>query len=345
MARIAQPIERLLLRATHEAQFLAALTPRDAHQERARLTQAVRARRRAAPRWEYTRKASDDLRRALAAAERDLARTAETPVDALVLARLRELAVECALCSAGGTAEIGRLARERFPTPPESAGHEAGELCARWLAEAPSPQAGELVASDADDPRSLLARLRAAVGELRLPFSVVARPTLAALAATGERAILVATARLLREEDTARTVLHEIEGHARPRARAPQAGIVLFRVATAGGVDDQEGRALLLEERAGLLGPGRRRQLAARHRAVQAMLDGASFEDVARAMVDVHAFDAGDAVIIAERAFRGGDGAGPGLGRERIYLESLVRVREHLARRPQDEAVLACVPN
>jgi hypothetical protein len=342
MAQIAQPIERLLLQATHEAQFLAALTPRDAHRERARLTEALRARQRAAPRWEYTRKPNDDLRRALAAAERELARTAATPVDGLVLARLRELAVECALCSAGGTAGIGQLARQRFPPPSDRVGRDAGDLCAQWLAEAPVPQTGELVASDADDPRSLLERMRAAVGELRLPFSVVPRATLAALAATGERAILVATARLLREEDTARTVLHEIEGHARPRARAPQAGIVLFRVATAGGVDDQEGRALLLEERAGLLGPRRRRQLAARHRAVHAMLDGACFEDVARAMVDVHGFDAGDAVILAERAFRGGDGVGPGLGRERIYLESLVRVRDHLARRPQDEAVLAC---
>jgi hypothetical protein len=31
----------------------------------------------------------------------------------------------------------------------------------------------------------------------------------------------------------------------------------------------------------------------------------------------------------------------PGLGRERVYLESLVRVRAHLEAHPEDEPVLA----
>jgi hypothetical protein len=72
------------------------------------------------------------------------------------------------------------------------------------------------------------------------------------------------------------------------------------------------------------------------------MLDGATFGDVARMLVDAHGLDAADAVLVAERAFRGHDGVRPGLGRERVYLESLVLVRQHLARRPQDEDVLAC---
>jgi hypothetical protein len=71
------------------------------------------------------------------------------------------------------------------------------------------------------------------------------------------------------------------------------------------------------------------------------MLGGASFADVAAMLVEAHGFDAWDAVVIAERAFRGGDGTRPGLGRERVYLEALVRVRDHLARHPEDEAVLA----
>ena len=151
----------------------------------------------------------------------------------------------------------------------------------------------------------------------------------------------MATGRLLPEEDALRTVLHEVEGHARPRTVAELAGSVLFEVGTARGIDDQEGRALLLEERAGLLGPRRRRQLAARHRAVEAMLDGASFADVAEMLATRHGVDAGDAVVVAERAFRGGDGTLPGLGRERIYLEAFVRVRAHLAARPGDERILA----
>jgi hypothetical protein len=183
--------------------------------------------------------------------------------------------------------------------------------------------------------------MREAVGRLRLPFTVIATPSLASLAATGERVILVAAGRLVADEDATRTVLHEIEGHARPRARSLQASSGLFRAGTERGVDDQEGWAVLLEQRAGLLGARRRRQLAARHRAVEAMLDGASFADVASALVHEHGLVAADAIAVSERAFRGGDGTHAGLGRERVYLEAFVRVRAHLARRPRDEAVLA----
>ena len=69
----------------------------------------------------------------------------------------------------------------------------AAALCAEWLAE-PSPAPAEpMLASDDPDPASLLQRMRAAVGRLRLPFGVVTSPWLAPLAATGERVILVAT--------------------------------------------------------------------------------------------------------------------------------------------------------
>jgi hypothetical protein len=183
--------------------------------------------------------------------------------------------------------------------------------------------------------------MRAAVGELRLPFAVVARRSLAPLAATGERVILVAAGRLVHEEDAVRTVLHEVDGHARPRARSGDSPLALLRAGTARGVDDQEGRALVLEERAAMLGARRMRQLALRHRAVEAMLDAASFADVASMLVGAHGLDPADAVLVAERAFRGGDGTRPGLGRERVYLESFVRVRAHLAAYPEDERVMA----
>jgi hypothetical protein len=337
-------VERLLLRATREVHFLAALTPTNAKRERARLVEAVRARRVAVPRWSYAPVAHDELRRSLCDAACALAKTSTTPLDALQQARAHELSVEAALCAAAGTGDVARLAGERFPMPEERVARAASALCAKWLAESPQPPEAEepLVESDSDDPRSLLSRMRARICALRLPFSVVARSALAPLAATGERVILIATGRLLGRRDTVRTVLHEIEGHARPRARAGLATLALFRVGTARGTDDQEGRALLIEERARLLDAPRRRQLAARHCCVEAMRNGGKFDDVARMLVDKHAIDASDAVIVAERAFRGSDGMRIGLGRERVYLESFVRVRAHLERRPEVEAVLAC---
>ncbi len=292
------------------------------------------------PRWTYAPRPHESLRRALDTAVETIEQGDGTPVERLYAARARELSLEAAMCACVGTVEVSRLARERFATEEDTA-RTASALCTAWLGE-PNPSPSEAhIASDDPDPRSLLSQMRAAVGSLRLPFTVVATPWLAPLAATGERVILVTTDRLVPAEDAERTVLHEIEGHARPRARAMQASSALFRIGTARGIDDQEGRAVWLEERAGMLGPRRRRQLAARHRAVETMLDGASFADVAEALIEEHDIDAAEAAIIAERAFRGGDGTHPGLGRERVYLESLVRVRQKLTLRPQDDDVLA----
>ena len=333
-------VERLVLLASREVRLLASVTPVGAHRERVRLVDAVEAGREASPRWGYAPVAHDELRRALDAAERALAGESETPVDRLYLERLRELSLEAELCAAAGTPRLARLARERFAAG-DAVAREASRLCRSWLDETREADPSGTLASDDADPRSLLSRMRAEVGRRRLPFTVVTRDTLAPLAATGDGVILVAPGRRVTDEDARRTVLHEIEGHACPRARATEIPLALFRAGTARGVDDQEGRALLLEERAGLLGPRRRRQLAARHRACEAMAEGATFAEVAPALAREHGLDALQAVVVAERVFRGGDGERPGLGRERVYLEALVRVRAHLQAHPDDEPVLA----
>jgi hypothetical protein len=335
------PVERLVVRAAHEVQPLSALTPIDAHRERARMTGELSAGRTPEPRWAYVATSRDDLRRALDAAERTLARDATGAVERLYLERVRELVVESDLCAAAGTPAVAALARERFDARDAGVARAASETAAAWIAARAPRTTSEAIASDSDDPRSLLSRMRAAVGRRRLPFAVVAQATLAPLAATGERTILVAVGRRVTDEDVERTVLHEIDGHALPRARAAGAPLALFAAATARGVDDQEGRALLLEERAGLLGPRRRAQLAARHVAFEAMTAGGSFADVSTALVRDHGVDPGDAIIAAERVFRGSDGTHAGLGRERIYLEALVRVRAWLDAHPEDDAVMA----
>jgi hypothetical protein len=342
-ARLMRLVDRLLVRAAREIQMLAALTPRDAQRERARLVDALRQGRPATPRWDYARTPHDELRRALSAAERALEEHAETPLDHLYLERIRELAVEASLCAAAGTRDVAMLARERFGTATAETAAEASALAGAWLAEGAGgrPPRAESLESDAPGPRSLVARLRAEVGRLRLPFTVVVHPALASLAATGDGVILVAAGRPVTDEDVERTVLHEIEGHALPRTRAAGAALAIARVGTARGIDDQEGRALWLEDRAGMLRGGRRRQLASRHRAVEAMLAGATFADAAAMLVHDHGIDPLAAVVVAERVFRGGDGARPGLGRERVYLEAYVRVRRHLVEHPEDEAVLA----
>jgi hypothetical protein len=98
--------------------------------------------------------------------------------------------------------------------------------------------------------------------------------------------------------------------------------------------------AIVLEERAGFLGARRKRELAGRHLTVNNMRDGATFADATGALL-ARGFSAEEAVRTAERVYRGADGRSHGLGRERVYLESFVRARKHLSRRPQDGVVVS----
>jgi hypothetical protein len=340
--------ERLLIEAVRSVRLLGSVVPRNAPQERALILAALEAGQTVTPRWSYARTDHTLLRTALARAAQRLGAEPH-PVAQLYAARARELEVEAALSSEAGTAVLGALARARFRSLSPNAAGEATILARKWIAEGhaalatldPAAEAAvQLIPSDAPVPGSLLTRMREEVSRLGLPFAVVVQPSLSALAATGERHILVAAGRMTRPEDVERTVMHEVEAHAIPRTRAAQARLAIFQIGTARGIDDQEGLALLLEERGNYLQPRRKRELAARHLAVEAMDGGATFADALSALVKEHGLTPTEAVLVAERAFRGGDGTSPGLGRERIYLEAFLRVREHLAKKPTDEGIL-----
>jgi hypothetical protein len=103
----------------------------------------------------------------------------------------------------------------------------------------------------------------------------------------------------------------------------------IFAIGTARGVDDQEGRALLLERAHGFFSRARKRELGLRHLGARAALDGASFVDVV-ALLTRRGGSMSCAVRIASRVARGGNGMG-GLGREAVYLPSLLRVERSLS--------------
>jgi hypothetical protein len=333
--------ERLLIEAVRSVRLLGSVVPRNAAPERLRLIQAFEAGGEATPRWTYARTDHSALRKALARAAARLG-TEPHPIAQLYAARARELEIEAALASEAGTGVLGALARARFRSASPQAAGEATILARKWINEGrdATDENAETIESDLPVPGSLLTRMREEVSRLGLPFAVVAQPSLSALAATGERHILIAAGRKVTREDVERTVMHEIEAHAIPRTRAAQARLGIFQIGTARGIDDQEGFAIVLEERGNYLGPKRKRELAARHLAVEAMDGGARFAENVSALVKEHGLAARDAVLVAERVYRGGDGSTPGLGRERIYLEAFLRVREHLAKKPTDEAIL-----
>lgn len=332
--------ERLLIEAVRSVRLLGSVVPRNAASERARLIDTFEAGGTAQPRWTYARSDHAALRKALARAASRLDADAH-PVGELYAERARELEIEAALASEAGTGVLGALARARFRSASPAQAGEATILARKWINEGREAGAdGETLPTDDSGPGTLLTRMREEVGRLGLPFAVVVQPSLAALAATGERHILVAAGRRCTREDVERTVMHEIEAHAIPRTRAAQARLAIFQIGTARGIDDQEGFALVLEERHNFLGAKRKRELAARHLAVEAMDGGARFHENVEALVKEHGLSVREAVLVAERAYRGGDGMTPGLGRERIYLEAYLRVGEHLAKHATDEGIL-----
>lgn len=233
---------------------------------------------------------------------------------------------------------------------------EADRLAREWglpsLTDA-DQEPPDIATSDASDPRSLISAMMAEIGRRRLPIRVVVQPGLASLAATGDGVVLVVEGRRIGSEDVQRTVLHEIDGHVMPRVRAAAQAVGIFSVGTARGVDDQEGRALLLERAMGFLGPRRRRELALRHLAAKAALAGADFVQVVRELRDGWACPLREALRIAARVQRGAARSGGGIAREIVYLPGLVRVEramasgsrevEHLMANGRISAEAACI--
>lgn len=332
------PVEHALAAAAREVRLLAAVTPLNLSDERVRLSRELARGGPAIPRFVYAPPGRSDLLRALDAMARSVQSEIGTPLGDLYRQRIEELRLEANLAESAGLPSLGALASARVSLPDAKAAAGASAVAADWL-RIPPPPDGRAIRSDADEPGSLFREMQREVGIRRLPFAVRTSPSLLSLAATGDRTIWIAEGRLVTAEDARRIVLHEVVGHALPRTRALTKH-PLFSIGTARGADDQEGVALLVEERAGALGDARRRELGARHWAVERMCDGASFGDVARALTRDHGWPLSRAFHVAERVFRGTSGSGPGLGRERVYIGALLRVRQHLAERPFDEDVL-----
>ena len=322
--------------AARQVKLLGFLSPTNFETELARVEASFARGEPTEPVFSYGGEAAFDqaLPIALDEAARELSAVGE--IGRLYAARARELALEAQLCLLAGSPAFGALAARRFEVEPALA-TEADALAASWLAEPPlaGSAAPDVISDDISDPRSLVRRMREVIGERRLSLRVMVARSLAPLAAIGDGVVQIAPSRVVHHEDVERTVLHEIDGHALPALRAEQAPIALFALGTARGSDTQEGWALVLEERAGFLGPRRRRELALRHVAARSAHSGRSF---AVAVEDLLGFEAPlpVALRICARAFRGG-----GLGREASYLPAFIEVRRALAEEPDLEPIVA----
>jgi len=286
---------------------------------------------RRAPRLEYprTRPPSglcDALERLEAAAVR------AGPWGALYAERARELIREARIAETLPGPDARVWAAQRFAVSADVHAARAETWSRQWCQDAPDPPSDLRCASDDDrDPGSLISVLGRMLGAERLAFRVDAIAELASVAATGDGVILVRAGWRGRPRDVKRVAVHEVYGHALPRHRARGARFGLYRTGTAGGSDDEEGRALLLERRAGLMDAHRRAELGRRHLAAVSVGQGASFVETGELLLAMGT-PLEEALRITARVHRGG-----GLAREIVYLPALSRVRTALAEEPELE--------
>ena len=300
------PAERLRLAAEHARGRCAALE----------LAYAV------PPELGEVRRALDDVRGSLDV--RDVE-------EQLLLERADELALEAELVEHVGQQTFRGLAARRFPLPHDDA--RVRQL-ARAGARSVRPASTERthLSEDERDPNSLFSQISRRVFTERLPVRVEADAGLVALAAVAEGIVRVRAGVRLSARVGSRIALHEVEGHLLPRQAGTALGGV-FQAASSRATEDEEGRALLLEERAGLLDQARHAELCRRYLAAASVRDGAQFWETFELLLETGA-DVQATIDLGCRVYRGG-----GLGRELVYLAGYERVKATLALEPELEAL------
>ncbi|HYO95756.1 MAG TPA: tyrosine/phenylalanine carboxypeptidase domain-containing protein [Polyangiaceae bacterium] len=329
-ARLAE-IETLLTGAERAIRLIDRLVPQNAAAERERLLSALRRGRAARAAFVYrTRPDLVVLRRHLDELCTEL--RDGNSLELLYADRAQELSWDAALVDALGGPDFVSRARVRFDPAALTPGAEVAALVESWLGEDTGVGERALIASDdLAHPQSLINLLRARVGELRLPVRVELRRGLGAVAAAGEDFVVVRPGVWLSVAEGERIALHELSAHVLPRQRALGERLGIFRVGCRGSGEEEEGRAVLIEQRAGYLDALRRRELAWRHLAAQAAHERASLDETVE-LLRGRGASLEAALDTSIRAQRGG-----GLGREIVYLPAYLRVRAAFAEQPSLE--------
>lgn len=324
-------VVEFLLRAEAEIALLDRVRPIGLAEETARLIDAWQRRDEQTPRLRYRPLAKlGALRRILSELAESVVH--EAPDGVWYAERAKELALEARLVETVGTKAFIALACERFSLPKGPAGLELERTARDWIVKgAASPEpAARYRSDDRRAKESLWSVLSARIATLRLRVRLRADPELMSIAACGEDLIVVRAGSWLSARAAHRIAEHEIGGHLLPRIRSKKRVDVL-RSGCARCVDEEEGRALLLEHRAGLMDDGRRAELGARHLACTFLRRGAGFIDAVRCLTQWGA-PTEMAIRATLRAMRGG-----GLGREVVYLPAMQRLERAFGSIPELE--------
>jgi len=331
------------------ARTLPALTAENAHEERARLIACLLRGKTLVPRFALATRPVphaafrliDELRRqvpdlvgALASSARVPSSHAEgrngTPffgavAESLYREKLDEVELDLMLLDALGRPRAVRtLAARRYGTGSRMVTTEHGEIslaeCARVLLDRVAPESEPKVLAADGTPDSLGNLVRALAGSIGLPIEVRVEPRLASGAAAGEHTVFLASRRFGRVE-AQRLAVHEVLGHLVAAHNGRKQALRIFEWGTAESFADQEGVALYLEAKHGVMDATRMRVLAGRVIATDMMHAGASFSETAHTLHASESFSPIEAIGMAERAYRGG-----GVARDASYLLGYLRV-------------------
>ncbi len=318
-------VEKALLEAEAQISLVERLTPINFEQERSLTERSLKQGRTRLPVFEYVepdRVSLERVRETLKRSQDALSALEGSVAAALLQERVAELSLELAMVLAVGTAEVRDLSRARYPF----SGDEIS--CADALAESWFDATSASRGSASEGPRKeLFTYLQAQCQKERIKVEVVQRP-LASVSAVGGEVLYVRAGAKTTEEEARRIFHHEVEGHLLPRLRSRNHPAP-FSIGTPGCLEDEEGRAILLEERFDCLSQERMRTLAVRHWVASSVLVGSEVEVVLRLAAQVPSDVLSESLC---RALRGG-----GLARERVYLPAFLRVKRALAETPELE--------
>lgn len=329
--RLHQQLDAVLQQVQRYIQLLPAVTPINGREERGRLVQSLKCGQFLEARFELPK--VDVPRQAYRLLSEARALVKGAVFRDLYERKLEELELELQILDAiGEPKRIRPLCARRFGSgsdrvPTEQGERSLGDVADDILAGSDGDREPREVPAEGQ-PNSVVELMKRASLGLGLNLDIRVDPRLSAGAATGQRTILVADRKFGRNE-AKRLTVHEVFGHAVAAANGRSQPIRLFDLGTAGSFADQEGLALCLEEQIGALTGYRLRMIAVRVWIVDRMIGGASFSNTAKSLMTDHGFDALDAVILCERAYRGG-----GLARDAAYLAGYLRVSAAIKRQP-----------
>jgi hypothetical protein len=166
--------------------------------------------------------------------------------------------------------------------------------------------------------------MRRELGHCGFSYPIKIESRLASHATVDDRFVWLKPQVYLLPHESKRIVIHEVYGHVARRVAVKSPQNDGYGCGTAYADADEEGRALWLEDTAGLLDSTRKADIGRRHWVAEACRQGATFSDAVRSLIE---FDTSieKAISMTLRVWRGG-----GIAREIIYLDAYCRAKRAL---------------